>query len=614
MDPQPPPDPWDRRACERLIRQLEHLRKRMVSAAHQVDGALLAIHPSFAHSAVNLVHYVEARRLDLRGLQQRLSRLGLSSLGRAETHVLANVDKVLGLLHLMAGRPWAPRDASEPTGMGRAQRLLERHTTALLGPAPPGRRVRVMVTLPSAAAQDAALVDALVAQGMDVARINCAHDDATTWTAMAAQVRRAAAAQGRGVRVLMELGGPKLRTTGLGPGPAVLHVRPERAPDGQVLVPARLVLAPRATPGALAVDPLWFAQASRGDAVHCVDARGHARYWRVARKTRHSLTLTTAHGVYLTPETRLTLHAADAGATTLLAGIAPLPARLRLQPGERFELVGQPGAAPRPGGRARIACDCPEALAQVQPGEPVYFDDGRLAAKVLSRTRRGLLLQVSAQQTGPFALREDKGINFPDSALQLPALSAQDLADLRVAVALADIVGLSFTQSAADVQALRAALAGLAHRPPGLMFKIETRRGFEQLPQILLAAMGDAAIGVMIARGDLAVECGWERLAELQEEILWACEAAHVPVIWATQVLESLAKSGRPSRAEVTDAAMAGRAECVMLNKGAHITDAVRMLDDILRRMQAHQVKKRPLLRALKSWHHPARMPSSGGD
>jgi hypothetical protein len=74
--------------------------------------------------------------------------------------------------------------------------------------------------------------------------------------------------------------------------------------------------------------------------------------------------------------------------------------------------------------------------------------------------------------------------------------------------------------------------------------------------------------GVMIAHGDLAVECGFERMAEVQEEILWICEAAHTPVIWATQVLESLAKTGMPSRAEVTDAAMSERAECVMLNKG----------------------------------------------
>ena len=105
--------------------------------------------------------------------------------------------------------------------------------------------------------------------------------------------------------------------------------------------------------------------------------------------------------------------------------------------------------------------------------------------------------------------------------------------------------------------------------------------------------------GVMIARGDLAVECGFERLAELQEEILWFAEAAHLPVIWATQVLEHLAKEGVPSRAEITDAAMGERAECVMLNKGRHVVEAVHTLDNILKRMASHQMKKRSLLRRL---------------
>jgi pyruvate kinase len=108
--------------------------------------------------------------------------------------------------------------------------------------------------------------------------------------------------------------------------------------------------------------------------------------------------------------------------------------------------------------------------------------------------------------------------------------------------------------------------------------------------------------GVMIARGDLAVECGFARLAELQEEMLCLCEAAHAPVIWATQVLETAARKGFPSRAEVTDAAVSERAECVMLNKGPYVLQAVKTLQDILSRMQSHQRKKTPLLRKLKSF------------
>jgi len=145
-----------------------------------------------------------------------------------------------------------------------------------------------------------------------------------------------------------------------------------------------------------------------------------------------------------------------------------------------------------------------------------------------------------------------------------------------------------------------ARLAELGGQELGIVLKIETRRAFDNLPSLLLAAMRSPSSGVMIARGDLAVECGYERLAEVQEEILWMAEASHMPVIWATQVLETLAKDGIPSRAEITDAAMGERAECVMLNKGPYILEAVRALDNILRRMQTHQRKKSAMLRELQ--------------
>jgi pyruvate kinase len=119
------------------------------------------------------------------------------------------------------------------------------------------------------------------------------------------------------------------------------------------------------------------------------------------------------------------------------------------------------------------------------------------------------------------------------------------------------------------------------------------------LPGILLAAMEWPKVGVMIARGDLAVEVGWTELARTQEEILWLCEAAHFPVIWATEVLAKLAKKGVPSRGEISDVVMAERAECVMLNKGPHITTTIETLDAILASMQDYQTKKVSLLPAL---------------
>ena len=91
-------------------------------------------------------------------------------------------------------------------------------------------------------------------------------------------------------------------------------------------------------------------------------------------------------------------------------------------------------------------------------------------------------------------------------------------------------------------------------------------------------------------------------MAEVQQEILWLCEAGHVPVIWATQMLEGLAKKGVPSRAEITDAAQGQRAECVMLNKGPFVVEAIQTLSSVLQRMAGHAAKKTDLMRKLHVW------------
>jgi pyruvate kinase len=171
-----------------------------------------------------------------------------------------------------------------------------------------------------------------------------------------------------------------------------------------------------------------------------------------------------------------------------------------------------------------------------------------------------------------------------------------------VAAAHADLLALSFLRHEDDVDDVveRVAAAGGQHL--GLLLKIETIPGFQRLPEILLRSLQHPRVGVMIARGDLAVELSYERLAEVQEEVLWLCEAARVPVVWATEVLDRLARTGRPTRAEITDAAMAQRAECVMLNKGPHVDAAITLLDDVLRRMAGHQRKKTALLRPLRAW------------
>ena len=628
----PPPDAWDTGSCDALIAELWSLREALVAMEHRLAPWLREAAPAQAASAVNLAHFLALRHIDLRRLQERLSWVGVSSLGRAESHVLANVDKVLGILHRLAGRPWAALSHDEPAGIHRGRALLEAHTEALFGATPEGRTVRIMVTLPSEAAHDEALVEGLVGAGMDIARINCAHDGPDEWLAMMQRVRRQAQRAGRRVRVLMDLGGPKLRTGPLPDGPAVVKLRPLRDAWGRVTAPASLGLRPTGATSTVAgaaltldADPAFLQALETGASIELTDTRAAHRRLRVAERQGDALRLVCDRSVYLGVETRLRLrragkpghdkaaggdsHAHAPRHETTLAGLPAPPGQLLLQRGDRLDLVPDgPGHAARAAAKgrraqhARIGCTLPQALASVRKGERIWFDDGRIGGVVKRRHGARVEVEITQARDGGERLAADKGINLPDTRLDLPALTDKDLEDLELVARHADLVGLSFAQSAADVRTLHARLVALGAPQVGVVLKIETRRGFEHLPEMLLAAMACPAAGMMIARGDLAVECGYERMAEVQEQILWACEAAHMPVVWATQVLETLAKTGLPSRAEITDAAMGERAECVMLNKGPHILDAMRMLDDILRRMQAHQSKKRPLLRALKAW------------
>jgi pyruvate kinase len=271
----------------------------------------------------------------------------------------------------------------------------------------------------------------------------------------------------------------------------------------------------------------------------------------------------------------------------------------------RRATVGRPPRRDRDGRVEKpgvIGCTLPAALARLEVGHHVLLDDGRIHTVVERATARRsrFLLRVTRTQKPTVKLRAEKGINLPDTMTRVPSLTDEDLRALRFVAKHADAVGLSFVRTPDDVRLLHRELDRLGRSDIGVVLKIETRTGFENLPRLLLEGLRRPPLAVMIARGDLAVEVGFERLAELQEEILWLCEAAHVPAIWATQVLDTLARTGVPSRAEVTDAAASVGAECVMLNKGPFVDEAVEVLSDILRRMEEHHYKKRSLYRKLR--------------
>jgi pyruvate kinase len=494
---------------------------------------------------------------------------------------------------------------------------LEQNTARLFGERPKKRRGHIIVTMPAEAADDYLMVHQLLKSGMNCMRINCAHDNPEIWSRMIETLRDAERATGQPCRILMDLGGPKLRLGPMKTKPAVLKIRPIRASNGCVLRPARIWLAPAETtfseiPGAdasLVLDPDWLAALAIGDRVSFRDVRGSRRTWRIREVSAEGCWAEAKKTCYVANGTLLKLQdkQAETGLETEITGLPPQESVCLIRRGDVLLLSakdksGKPAFHDRNGellNPGRVSLTIPEVYRDVRLGDPVFFDDGRISGIVEKRTAKKLQIRITHTRNPVEKLEGNRGVNFPDTNLNLAALSAKDLEDIEFAARHADMIGLSFANSPDDVRALYERLQELDRADMGAILKIETKRGFSNLPAMLLEALKFPVCGVMIARGDLAVECGFERMSEVQEEILWVCESAHVPVIWATQVLEGLTKRGHASRAEITDAAMAQAAEAVMLNKGPYIIEAVEMLDNILQRMQGHHRKKHSMLREL---------------
>ncbi|NOR36602.1 MAG: hypothetical protein GQ577_07635 [Woeseiaceae bacterium] len=496
----------------------------------------------------------------------------------------------------------------EDTGaLNPANPVADRHKTAILGERPQGRDVSIMVTMPSEAADNKSLVAEMLDAGMNVARINCARDDEQAWEAMIRNIRQASQISAMPCKIVMDLAGPKIRTGELRPGPRVTRIRPRRDPMGRIIAPRRIRLIPddvvwQGTKVAIVPVPRdCIEYAHPGDEIRFKDTRGKKRRLSVIDKDDKGLVVELFKGAYFATGTKLRLCRREEG-EKLSYRVGELPMieqPLLLRPGDtlilhRDSIPGAPAVDDDDGEiiePAHISCRQPEAFEFVSAGDRISINDGKISGVVQAIEDEHLEIEITKAKPTGSRLRADRGINFPDSDIRLPGLTNADKNNLKFVIRHADAVSLSFVRRPTDIIALQDELDRLGAGDIGLIVKIETKKGFKNLPKLLLTAMRRYPIAVMIARGDLAIECGWERLAELQEDILWYCEAAEVPVIWATQVLEHKAKKGLASRAEVSDAAMSQRADCVMLNKGPHILAAIRMLDDILRRMQARQYK-----------------------
>jgi pyruvate kinase len=335
------------------------------------------------------------------------------------------------------------------------------------------RQTKIIATIGPASDNDD-VIQALVAAGVDVFRLNFSHGTHDSHGAAAARIRHAAAAAVKPVAILQDLSGPKIRTG--------------RLADGAPL------------------------QLRAGDA--------------------------------------LVIEVGD--------------------------FVGGPG---------RIATTAAELPTAVKPGDALLLDDGRIQLEVKRTTDRSI--QTTVVDGGQ--LGERKGINAPGVEMPVSAVTEKDIDDLVFGASIGvDFVALSFVQSAADVERARDALRAAGATDIPLVAKLERPQAVERLGAIL--RVSDA---VMVARGDLGLELPLERVPRIQKQATTEARARGIPVIVATQVLESMSTEPRPTRAEVSDAANAvdDQVDAIMLAGetaiGAHPARVVETLDRIIREAES---------------------------
>ena len=483
---------------QEIVNKLLTIRNSLLEAEEENKELLDKVHVNYKYNALNFLRYLKFRTYDLTEIQSDLTALGISSLSHAERHVLANIENILYLLstHIKVAFTGKYQFGQHPINYKESAECLRENTLRLFGNHI--NKQGVMVTLPSEGA-DVDFLSSLLEAGMNIARINCSHDNLEVWRNMIFNLQRAIEITKLQCSVYMDLSGPKIRTTNI--------------------------------------------------------------YGKNISKKKNYVR------VYM-DDVILVVNTAEES-----------------HKNRNFKAV--------------VTCTIPSVIDDAQAGQSILFDDGKIEGIIEKKTENTLRVRIVNTNPKGGKLKNEKGINLPETHLSLPSLTEEDINNLDFICAHADIVGFSFVRKAEDVEQLQNELKKRKRSDIGMVLKIENREAFENSPSLILKAMESPNIGIMTARGDLAVELGVERLSEVQEEIMWLCESALIPNIWATQVLESLAKKGIASRAEITDAAMSVRTECIMLNKGPYIVKALKTLKAILNLMEKHQSKKQGTLRSL---------------
>ncbi|KAH9646472.1 Plastidial pyruvate kinase 4 [Citrus sinensis] len=568
-----------------ILDKLKAVHLHLLASERWNASRLKLCHRHYSDSARNLIHYLALRCLDLEQLKEDLSCNSLLNLESINSYILASLTAGIQLLDNQKSSSLNTQESilyQEENGNFMIQALgkkLSANKELLLGPLRHNQTNHIMVTVGQEASESE--ISDILKAGASIIRINCAHGNPSIWSEIIRRVKTSSQMLEMPCQILMDLAGPKLRTGNLKPGPCIIKISPKKNATGNVILPSQVWLSHKdAGPPPSHLSP---------DAVLFIDDKKFLSELQVGHILKFSDARECSRTAYVQSGTEL--HRKGKKIRFPAAQVVDVPAVepfIRLRVGDlltisRDSSCEQDESSEPISSAHRITCSSSCLFDSVKPGEPIAFDDGKIWGLIQGASISEIVVSITHAGPRGTKLGSGKSINIPKSNIHFEGLTTKDLMDLEFVASHADMVGISFVRDSCDIAMLRKELEKRKVQNLGVVLKIETKSGFERLPHILLEAMKSSnPLGVMIARGDLAVECGWERLADMQEEILSICGAAHVPVIWATQVLESLVKFGVPTRAEITDVASARRASCVMLNKGKHVVEAVSTLDKIL--------------------------------
>lgn len=604
----------DNKVMNTTLDEIVKLRDELSQCANKVDQN----HVNYK-SLLNLEHYLKLRRKDRTQLQEKLFLLSLSSLGRSYAHVGGSVDRLFEQLNSSIncdGRSVENITTVSHIGIEEAIKLASRNSTRLFGGTPSSKlsqqTTAIMITLPSNAADnEGALIIGLVNAGVNAFRINTAHDDITVWNAMADVIKsiNSTREDDKKIKIFVDLAGPKIRTGKIRKQKIAVEIGSNKtAQEVLIFSDKKMMTTPQTKDSVtlkkelahITVERDFYKKLKNESVIHVIDTNGKKALIHITAIDENCIKGLIDKKVYLDENSKLYKKKRETSILNIQMQVEPI----RLFKGDMLDIseddvLGKAATYNEP---ALISCSFKGISDYLKLGEKIFIDDGKICLEVVSKHEHFIRCKVILAKANGTLLQEEKGINFPDTHIKTAALTEIDRINALSVMHFTDGFSLSFCQDAQDVKDLENLLLENGGEDIAIIAKIETQKAVVNMPEILQELLNWQKSGVMIARGDLAIEVGFQNLAHIQESLLDICDAAHIPVIWATQVLESQMKTNLPSRAEITDAAMAGRAECVMLNKGAFATDTIGVLIHILDTMHIMFKKNRQLLSKQMLW------------